>query len=481
MTFNDKKIPRYLVIMYTIGLSNIVMSCHRPIKCLGKKCESSVSINIPAAGASAEAAPQAPASPSNPAQDSVLREIKGLKDSAALRALVERVEAKLASLAANNMVPLHNLANDLVFFKQDLENKISEEQEKSQKLSVARLSEIQKNLAMLKDVSSELVAQKMDLLAGIEALESGILDPLVPEGIKTQLDFDALIIKMDVARSKSDLIQVEAIKAEMKTAVANLYVADKGLITSLIDQWSDLSVKMISAHAPDQVIDLLEKILDLESKIAVKSLTESAESLQTFRQKLDQYKKALVAPLKVLGDLAAEPLIKLETALQTSEKTIEAWGLFVSFVETTQPDIGQKVGTIHSQINQINEQMGNLKNSKIENEGNITFLIPSLTTLLGTLDKVQESIKKLEEGFKAAMAAQRARGVEGPDPKSLEAFKNGHRDLETLNGEILKAVGNLKNLVGSKSICSMGTPLSGLPFPAKEISCNGVKFSIIFQ
>ncbi len=277
MTLKNLVKEKSLVIIITIFVSNIMMSCNRPIKCLGKKCASSVELNTPSsAGASAEATPQAPA---NPAQDVVLREIKGLKDSAALKTLVERVESKLESMIANNLGPLEDYINMYIFTNQVLENKIMVDGEESLKLS----------------------------------------------------------------------------------------------------------------------------------------------------------------------------------------------------------DISQKFGVLKSQAIQIKEQMGNLKTSEIENEGNLTFLMQSLATLLGVLDRFQEGVNNLDKGFKASLAVQLNQGTEGPDPKFLEAFKGGQKELEFLNGEILKVTGNLKNLLSSETICSLGQPLSGMPFQVKEINCSGTTFLMMSQ
>lgn len=470
---------------YFMNLSFLCVTltgCNRPIACLTKKCESTTQIeSSQTTNGATEANPASTSTPQNaPTTDAITRELKLMKDREALSQLTDSVEQRIANIVDVSIEKLSSQAIILQKSRQEIEEKYRSEQQKAASLAVTRKAEYEKTIAALENISLQIAPQKFQLLAGIEAIESAILDPLTPEGVKTQIEMDQKISELDLARELSDKNLIEKIRSDMKQYINLLLVADKALILNLTDQLVTLSISMVDAHAPDKIVALLKLMIATEEKIQLLNSVGKPEEANIYKSKLEEINKSLQTHLNTLAPWQIEGVTKIEIGYQTALQTSLILSKYLSFIDSAEKTLGEKIADLRAKTLENKINIEKIKSGKIEFEGNMAFIPPSLGALAAVYDQIQVGIDQLNEGVKNAMTAQLKPNPSGPDPKSLDPFITAQGILVKNLDDILKAQANLSQVFASKAICSLGQTIKGPSIPLKEISCSGQKFVVIY-
>lgn len=457
-----------------------VSSCSRPINCLIKKCESTTQIPSESSDNGATAGPSPAANPSSPGTtDAIAQELKTMKERDSLLLMIDSIAQKLSNTIDVSISKLEANGVTLQKARQEIDEKRQEERRKASELAVTRKAEYEKTISNLDTVNQQISTQKFQIISGIEAIESGILDPLTPEGVKTQIELDQKLGELDLARDRSDKALIEKIRGELKQFVGGLLVADKSLLNNLIDQLAGLSVSLVDANAPSQIANYLRQLLALEDKINAMSTVEKPEVLEQYRSKIEIIKKAMQAPISTLAPWQIDGITKIETGYQTAVQTAAALDKYIVFIDSTGQSVGEKIVALKNKVQDNRNDIAKLKSAKLETPSNLAFIQPSLGALAGVYDKLQVGIEQLNEGTRTALGAQLKPTPNGPDPKSLESFTSAQVTFVKSFEDILKAQSNLVAVFASKSPCSLGQPVKGAPIPLKEISCSGQKLVIV--
>jgi len=348
--FSSKKIFNTIKSNCYIAIAVIlVSSCSRPIKCLVKKCESTTQDVPDSTDNGATANTPATPSPTAPgAADAITQELKNMKDRETLLLMIDAIDQKLTNIIGVTLAKLEAHGLTLQKARQEIDEKRQLERQKTATLAITRKAEYEKTISTLEATNQQISTQKFQIIAGIEAIESAILDPLTPEGVKTQIEFDQKMGDLDLARDRSDKASIEKIRGELKQFSNALLVADKMLLNNLIDQLANLSASLIDANAPIQIAGYLRQMLGLEDKINALTTVEKPEVIAQYQSKIDTVKKAMQAPLSTLAPWQVEGISKIETGYQTALQTAAVLDKYIAFLDSTGQLLARRY--LHSKV-----------------------------------------------------------------------------------------------------------------------------------
>jgi hypothetical protein len=454
-------------------LSLFGAGCTRPLNCVADKCDAESSSKAagpaPSPGDQPEVKPPPPSLDAGAAADAMAKQLNGLKGQMKLQGMVATLEAKLADMDQRYLEGLRDQLEAVSGLKATLAGEQAATGKLLETLSVKKAIEGGKLLELLNGFAADREAQRLGLMKQLEELEIAILDPLTPEGLVAQVQWDGFFGKLDVVRELSVKSEILKTRDDMLAAVEATYVADKAILTALVEAIIDTNLALVDANAPASAARVLSRLIALETELRIATGPDAAEQRESLAKQIDKTQELIKMPLDAVDPKIFQQLVGLVTEIKTAEGMIAGMGAGVEALDAFGAKQLSAIASLKKTFTELRGAAATLRTKPVESEANGAVFGDSVGATMAVLDEVASSFEAIKSGLAKLPEIDLKAGFPAETVAQLEA---GEARLGAVLAVVRQSLDNLGKIAESKAACTQGEGSAQEGVPVRDMLCG---------
>lgn len=456
-----------------IILSLLGAGCTRPLKCVADKCdtESTSKAAGPAESSDAqtEVTPPPPPLDAGAAAEAIAKQLDGLKGQMKLQGMVATLEAKLADMDQRYLEGLRDQLEAVSGLSASLAGEQAATGRLLETLNVKKAIEGGKLLELLNGFAADREAQRLALMRQLEELEIAILDPLTPEGLVAQVQWDGFFGKLDVVRELSVTSEILKTRDDMLAAIDATYVADRAALTALANAIIDTNLALVDANAPASAARVLSRLIALETELQIATGPEAAGARQSLAEQIEKTQKLIKMPLDAVDPNIFLQLEGLVTEIKTAEGMIAGMGAGIETINAFEAAQLVAIASLKKTFTQLRGAAATLRTKPVESPANGAVFGDSIGATMVVLDQVAASFEAIKSGFAKLPEIDLKAGFPAEAAAQLEA---GEAQLAAVLAVVSQSLDDLGRIADSKAACTQGEASTREGLPVRDMLCG---------